>query len=62
LGGQLRGLTAFDDPLDDRGREKRQPDEPTDVLLADRFAASDLDHRATAAAHQIVKPAVCARY
>jgi len=47
-------------PLHHLGREKRQPYNPTDVLLADSVAPGDLDHRS--ATHEIVEPAVCTRH
>ena len=61
LRGEFRGLAAFGNPFDDRGREKSQANHATDVALADAIALANFGHRDRAIRHQIVKPAVGAR-
>jgi hypothetical protein len=61
LRGEFRGLAAFGNALDDRGREKSQANHATDVALADAITLADFNHRSRATRYQIIKPAVSAR-
>jgi hypothetical protein len=57
-GGKVRRLVAFDDCLDDPGRQERQPHHTPHVTAGKMFSPGDLADRLRSSCQQIVGPSI----